>query len=103
MSWASASMTRISWFESWLLIKCVRALLEAHSSMRAHIKSCITKSFRVRLIELIDALDNLLYHEPLPDLVPGWTPIHQDPRVEVPSLHPALLSESIEGAIVTKL
>ena len=46
MSWASAFMTRISQFESWLLIQCVRALLEAHSSMRAHMKSCITKSFR---------------------------------------------------------
>ena len=46
MSWASASTTRISRFESWLLIRCVRALLEAHSSMRAHMKSCITKSFR---------------------------------------------------------
>ena len=30
MSWASASMARISRFESWLLIRCVRALLEAH-------------------------------------------------------------------------
>ena len=46
MSWASASMTRTSRFESWLLIRCARALLEAHSSMRAHMKSCITKSFR---------------------------------------------------------
>ena len=46
MSWASASMTRTLRFESWLLIRCVRALLEAHSLMRAHMKSCITKSFR---------------------------------------------------------
>ena len=57
----------------------------------------------MRLIELIDVLDNLLYHEPSPDFVPGRTPICQDSRVKVPSLHPALLSESIEGAIVTKL
>ena len=55
------------------------------------------------LIELINVLDNLLYHEPSMDFVPGQTPIHQDSRVEVASLHPALLSESIEGAIVTKL
>ena len=55
------------------------------------------------LVELINALDNLLYHELLSDLVPGRTPVHQDPRVEVPSLHPALLSESVEGAIIAKL
>ena len=46
MSWASASTTHTSQFESWLLIQCTRALLEAHSSTRAHMKSCITKSFR---------------------------------------------------------
>ena len=46
MSWASASTTRTLQFESWLLIQCAQALLEAHSSMRAHMKSCITKSFR---------------------------------------------------------
>ena len=46
MSWASASTTHISQFESWLLIQCIRALLEAHSLTRAHMKSCITKSFR---------------------------------------------------------
>ena len=57
----------------------------------------------MRLIELIDALDDLLNHEPSPDLVPGWTPIRQDSRVEVPSLHPALLCKSVEGAIITKL
>ena len=57
----------------------------------------------MRLIELIDALDNLLNHEPLPDLVPGQTPVCQDLRVEIPSLHPVLLGESIEGAIITKL
>ena len=57
----------------------------------------------MRLIELIDPLDNLLYHEPSMDLVPGRTPVHQDLRVKVASLHPVLLSESIEGAIVAKL
>ena len=66
-------------------------------------KSCITKSFQVRLIELIDALDNLLYHELPSDLVPGRTPVHQDLRVEVSPLHPALLSKSVEGAIIAKL
>ena len=103
MSWASASMTRISWFESWLLIQWVRALLEAHSSMRAPHEVMHNQKLQVRLIELIDALDNLLYHEPLTDLVPGRTPVHQDSRVKVASLHPALLSESVEGAIVAKL
>ena len=29
--------------------------------------------------------------------------IHQDPRVEVAPLHPALLSESVEGAIIAEL
>ena len=55
------------------------------------------------LIKLINVLDNLLYHEPLMDFVPGRTPICQDSRVKVASLHPALLGESIEGAIVTQL
>ena len=57
----------------------------------------------MQLIELINMLNNLLYHELLSDLVPGRTPIRQDSRVEVPSLHPALLSESVEGAIIAKL
>ena len=48
-------------------------------------------------------LDNLLYHELPSDLVPGWTTVRQDSRVEVASLHPALLSESVEGAIIAKL
>ena len=55
------------------------------------------------LIELINVLDNLLYHELPSDFVPGRTPICQDPRVEVSSLHPVLLSKSIEGAIIAKL
>ena len=46
MLWASASMTRTSWFESSLLIQWVQALLEAHSSTRARMKSCMTKSFK---------------------------------------------------------
>ena len=57
----------------------------------------------MRLIELVNALDNLLYHELPSDLVPGWTTVRQDSRVKVPSLHPALLSESVEGAIIAKL
>ena len=57
----------------------------------------------MQLIELINALDNLLYHELPSNLFPGWTPVRQDSRVEVPSLHPALLSESIEGAIIAKI
>ena len=57
----------------------------------------------MQLIELVNALNNLLYHKLLLDLVPGWTTVRQDSRVEAPSLHPALLSESIEGAIITKL
>ena len=55
------------------------------------------------LIEFINVLDNLLYHELPSNLVPGRTPVHQDSRVKVPSLHPALLSESVKGAIITKL
>ena len=54
------------------------------------------------LVELINTLDNLFYHQPLMDFVPGRTPICQDSRVKVASLHPVLLSESIEGAIVTE-
>ena len=61
------------------------------------------QELQVRLIELINALDNLLYHELPSDLVPGRTTVRQDPRVEVVSLHPALLSESVEGAIIAKL
>ena len=55
------------------------------------------------LIKLTNALDNLFYHEAWTDFVSGQTPICQDSRVEVASLHPALLGESVEGAIVTKL
>ena len=54
------------------------------------------------LIELINVLDNLLYHQTSMYFVPGRTSICQDLRVEVASLHPALLREHIEGAIVTK-
>ena len=58
--------------------------------------------FQMGLVELVNTLDNLLYHQPLIDFVLGRTPIHQDSRVEVASLHPVLLREHIEGAIVTK-
>ena len=61
------------------------------------------QELQVRLIELVNVLDNLLYHELPSDLVPGRTTIRQDPRVKVASLHPALLSESVEGAIIAKL
>ena len=61
------------------------------------------QELQVQLIELVNALDNLLYHELPSDLVPGRTTVRQDSRVEVASLHPALLSESIEGAIIAKL
>ena len=54
------------------------------------------------LVELVNMLNNLLYHQPLMDFVPGQTPVCQDSRVEVASLHPALLSKSVKGAIVTK-
>ena len=46
MLWASVSMTHTSRSESLLLIQWVWALLEVHSSTRAHMKSCITKSFK---------------------------------------------------------
>ena len=58
--------------------------------------------FQVGLVELVNLLNNLLYHQPLMDFVLGRMPICQDSRVEVASLHPALLSESVKGAIVTK-
>ena len=58
-------------------------------------KSCMTKSFKWGLIELINVLNNLLYHQPLTDFVPGRTPIHQDSRVEVVSLHPACCSARV--------
>ena len=58
--------------------------------------------FQMGLVELINMLDNLFYHQLLMDLVLGQTPIHQDSRVKVASLHPALLRECIKGAIVTE-
>ena len=58
--------------------------------------------FQVGLVELINMLDNLLYHQPLMDFVLGRTPVHQDLRVKVAALHPVLLREHIEGAIVTE-
>ena len=58
--------------------------------------------FQVGLIELIDTLDNLLYHQPSMDFGLGRTAVHQDLRVKVASLHPALLRECVKGAIVTE-
>ena len=58
--------------------------------------------FQVGLVKLINTLNNLLYHQLLMDFGLGWTPICQDSRVEVGSLHPALLRECVEGAIVTE-
>ena len=58
--------------------------------------------FQVGLVELVDMLNDLLYHQSLADFASGWTTIHQDSRVKVASLHPALLRECIEGAIVTE-
>ena len=52
------------------------------------------------LVELVNMLDNLLYHQPSTDFVLGRTPVCQDSRVEVASLHPVLLRECVEGAIV---
>ena len=58
--------------------------------------------FQMGLVKLVNTLDNLFYHQPSMDLVLGWTPICQDSRVKVASLHPVLLRECVEGAIVTK-
>ena len=58
--------------------------------------------FQMGLVELINMLDNLFYHQPSMDFVLGQTPVHQDSRVEVAFLHPVLLREHVEGAIVTK-
>ena len=58
--------------------------------------------FQVGLVKLINMLDNLLYHQLSTDFFPGQTPIHQDLRVKVAALHPALLREHVEGAIVTE-
>ena len=58
--------------------------------------------FRMGLVELINTLDNLLHHQLLTDFVLGWSPICQNSRVKVASLHPALFRECIEGAIVTE-
>ena len=59
--------------------------------------------FQMGQVELVnDAVDNLLYHQSSTDFVPGRTPVHQDSRVEVASLHPVLLRECVEGAIVTE-
>ena len=54
------------------------------------------------LVELVNTLDDLLYHQPSMDFVPGRTPICQDLRVKVTSLYPVLLREHVEGAIVTE-
>ena len=54
------------------------------------------------LVELVNALNDLLYHQLLMDFVPGRTPVHQDSRVKVTSLYPALLRECVKGAIVTE-
>ena len=45
---------------------------------------------QMRLIQLIDTVDNFLYHKSSMDLSLGQTPNHQDSRIEVASLHPAL-------------
>ena len=58
--------------------------------------------FQVGLVELIDLLNNLLHHQPSMDFVLGWMPVHQDSRVKVAALHPALLRECVKGAIVTE-
>ena len=47
---------------------------------------------QVRLIQLVDAVDHLLYHKSLTDLSLGRTPVHQDSGIKVTSLHPALFS-----------
>ena len=47
--------------------------------------------FQVGLIELVNMLNNLLYHQLLTDFGLGWT--------KVASLHLVLLREHIEGAI----
>ena len=47
---------------------------------------------QVGLIQLIDMVDNFLYHKSSIYLSLGQTPIHQDSRIEVASLHPVLLS-----------
>ena len=58
--------------------------------------------FQVGLVELINMLNNLLHHQPSMNFALGWTPVHQDSRVKVASLQPALLREHVKGAIVTK-
>ena len=45
---------------------------------------------QVRLIQLIDTVNNFLYHKSSMDLSLGWTPICQDSRIKVASLHPVL-------------
>ena len=58
--------------------------------------------FQVGLVKLVNSLDNLLYRQPSMDFVLGQMPVHQDSGVKVAALHPALLREHGEGAIVTK-
>ena len=50
--------------------------------------------FQVGLIELVDMVDNLLYHQLSMDLSLGRTPVHQDLRIKVASLHPVLFSRA---------
>ena len=48
--------------------------------------------FQVGLIQLINMVNNLFYHQSLMDLSPGQTPVCQDSRIKVASLHPVLFS-----------
>ena len=47
---------------------------------------------QVGLIQLVNAVDYLLYHKASMDLSLGWTPIHQDLGIKVTPMHPALFS-----------
>ena len=55
------------------------------------------------LLQLIDPVNHLFYHEASTDLGLGRTSIHQDSWVKGASLHPSLFCQSIKGGIIAKL
>ena len=54
-------------------------------------------------LQLIDPVDHLFHHEAMTDLSLEQTSIRQDSQIKGASLHPLLLSQCIEGGIITKL
>ena len=58
--------------------------------------------FQVGLVSSSICLTTFSIISHVMDFVLGRMPVHQDSRVEVAALHPALLREHVKGAIVTE-